>query len=89
MKQLVVLFLMISSVYAIAQPVLSGVDISVKEKYRAQVAEAIKITGQPNVRDTNIQKLPVEINLRLRTLIPSPKMELMPPIRIARTKHYR
>lgn len=89
MKQLVVLFLMTSSVYAIAQPVLSGVDISVKEKYRAQVAEAIKITGQPNVRDTNIQKLPVEINLRLRTLIPSPKMELIPPIRIARTKLYR
>lgn len=89
MKQLVVLFLITSSVYAMSQPVLSGVDISVKEKYRAQVAGAIKITGQPNVRDTNIQKLPVEINLRSRTLIPSPKMELIPPIRIARTKLYR
>ena len=89
MKQLIFLFLITSSIFSIAQPVLSGVDITVKEKYQAQVAEAIKITGQPNVRDTNIEKLPVEINLRSRTLIPSPKMELIPPIRIARTKLYR
>ncbi len=89
MKQLIFLFLITSSIFSIAQPVLNGVDITVKEKYQAQVAEAIKITGQPNVRDTNIEKLPVEINLRSRTLIPSPKMELIPPIRIARTKLYR
>ena len=89
MKQLIFLFLITSSIFSIAQPVSSGIDITVKEKYQAQVAEAIKITGQPNVRDTNIEKLPVEINLRSRTLIPSPKMELIPPIRIARTKLYR
>ena len=89
MKQLIFLFLITSSIFSIAQPVSSGLDITVKEKYQAQVAEAIKITGQPNVRDTNIEKLPVEINLRSRTLIPSPKMELIPPIRIARTKLYR
>jgi hypothetical protein len=89
MKQLIFLFLITSSIFSIAQPVLNGVDITVKEKYQAQVAEAIKITGQPNVRDTNIEKLPVEINLRSRTLIPSPKMELIPPIRIARTKLFR
>ena len=89
MKQIIFLFFNIYALYLIAQPVLSGVDISVKEKYKAEVAQAIKITGQPSIRDTNVEKLSVDIELRSRTLIPSSEMELIPSIKIARTKLYR
>jgi hypothetical protein len=79
----------ISMIYAFniqAQSVSSGVDITVKDKFEAKVAEAIKITGQPNYRDSTIEKLPVEINLRSRNYAVSPLMKVIPAIKISRTK---
>lgn len=79
----------ISIIYACniqAQSVSSGVDITVKDKFEAKVAEAIKITGQPNYRDSTIEKLPVEINLRSRSYTVSPVMKVIPAIKILRTK---
>jgi len=79
----------ISIIYACniqAQSVSSGVDITVKDKFEAKVAEAIKITGQPNYRDSTIEKLPVEINLRSRNYTVSPVMKVIPAIKILRTK---
>ena len=69
-----------------AQSVSSGVDITVKDKFEAKVAEAIKITGQPNYRDSTIEKLPVEINLRSRNYTVYPVMTVIPAIKISRTK---
>ncbi|MAB85388.1 MAG: hypothetical protein CL856_05950 [Cryomorphaceae bacterium] len=79
----------ISIIYAFniqAQSVSNGVDITVKDKFEAKVAEAIKITGQPNYRDSTIEKLPVEINLRSRNYTVSPLMKVIPAIKILRTK---
>ena len=79
----------ISIIYACniqAQSVSSGVDITVKDKFEAKVAEAIKITGQPNYRDSTIEKLPVEINLRSRNYTVPPVMKVIPAIKILRTK---
>ncbi|MDG1253486.1 MAG: hypothetical protein P8N56_07385 [Schleiferiaceae bacterium] len=78
------LILMAASVWA--QPVMNGIEISVTEKYTAQVAEGIKITGQPNVMDTTVEKLPVKISVRNRTWVPEPRLEEIPALKISRTR---
>jgi len=86
MKRIFTLFAAILGVQLVAQPVLNGIEISVTEKYKAQVAEGIKITGQPNVMDTTVEKLPVSIRIRPRTWVPEPKLDPIPPLKIGRTR---
>ncbi len=86
MKRILASFLTMTAVLTWAQPVMSGLEISVTEKYTAQVAEGIKITGQPNVMDTTVEKLPVDIRVRNRTWVPEPRMEPIPPLKISRAR---
>ncbi len=62
------------------------VEVSVTDKYRARVAEAVKISGQPSLSDTSIQKLPVSILVRPQVIGVDPVMELIPPVKITKTK---
>ncbi|MFZ9155692.1 MAG: hypothetical protein ACO22A_05020 [Schleiferiaceae bacterium] len=62
------------------------VEVSVTDKYRARVAEAVKISGQPSLSDTNIQKLPISIMVRPQVIAVDPVMELIPPVKITKTK---
>ncbi|MGA1379937.1 MAG: hypothetical protein ACO30N_00120 [Schleiferiaceae bacterium] len=62
------------------------VEVSVTDKYRAKVAEAVKISGQPSLSDTSIQKLPVSITVRPSVVAVEPVMELIPPVKISKTK---
>jgi len=62
------------------------VEVSVTDKYRARVAEAVKISGQPSLSDTSIQKLPVSILVRPQVIGVEPVMELIPPVKITKTK---
>ena len=62
------------------------VEVSVTDKYRAKVAEAIKISGQPGLGDTTIQKLPISILVRPQVIGMEPVMEQIPPIKIIKTK---
>lgn len=48
MKRILFTLFASAAITALAQPVMNGLEISVTEKYKAQVAEGIKITGQPN-----------------------------------------
>jgi len=86
MKRILASFFTLTAVLMWAQPVMSGLEISVTEKYTAQVAEGIKITGQPNVMDTTVEKLPVSISVRNRTWVPDPRMEAIPPLKISRAR---
>ncbi len=86
MKRILFSLLTLTAASVWAQPVMNGIEISVTEKYKAQVAEGIKITGQPNVMDTTVEKLPVAISVRNRTWVPEPRMEAIPPLKISRTK---
>ena len=86
MKRILFTLFASAAITALAQPVMNGLEISVTEKYKAQVAEGIKITGQPNVMDTTVEKLPVSVSLRTRTWVPEPRMEAIPPIKISRTR---
>lgn len=62
------------------------VEVSVTDKYRARVAEAVKISGQPSLSDTSIQKLPISIMVRPQVIAVDPVMELIPPVKITKTK---
>ena len=86
MKRIYFSLLILTAASVWAQPVLNGIEISVTEKYKAQVAEGIKITGQPNVMDTTVEKLPVSISVRNRTWVPAPRIDAIPPLKISRTK---
>lgn len=73
---------------AFAQPVggsMGGVDILVVDRYKAKVREAVKITGQPEVKDTTVQPLPVNIRVRPRFAAPKVQLEPIQPISIGKT----
>ena len=76
--------LAIASYAAAAQ--VGDVEVSVTDKYRAKVAEAVKISGQPSLTDTTVQKLPVRIQVRPSVVPVDPVMELIPPVKITKTK---
>ncbi|MEN9833118.1 MAG: hypothetical protein RL753_272, partial [Bacteroidota bacterium] len=76
--------LAIASYAAAAQ--VGNVEVSVTDKYRAKVAEAVKISGQPSLTDTSVQKLPVRIQVRPQVVPVEPVMELIPPVKITKTK---
>lgn len=86
MKRILVSIFTLTTALIWAQPVMNGLEISVTEKYNAQVAEGIKITGQPNVMDTTVEKLPVAISVRNRTWMPEPRLEVIPPLKISRAR---
>ena len=70
-----------------AQPTqVGGLQISVFEKYKATVSEAVKITSQPDVKDTTVDKLPVLISVRPRFAEPVVRFELISPLTIGKTK---
>lgn len=72
-----------------AQPVggsVGGVDILVVDRYKAKVREAVKITGQPEVKDTTVQPLPVNIRVRPRFAAPKVQLEPIQPISIGKTR---
>ena len=75
--------LAIASYAAAAQ--VGDVEVSVTDKYRAKVAEAVKISGQPSLTDTTVQKLPVRIQVRPSVVPVDPVMELIPPVKITKT----
>lgn len=65
---------------------VGNVEVSVTDKYRAKVAEAVKISGQPSLTDTSVQKLPIRITVRPSVVAVEPVMELIPPVKISKTK---
>ena len=72
-----------------AQPTggtMGGVDILVVDKYKAKVREAVKITGQPEVKDTTVQPLPVSIRVRPRFAVPKVQLEPIQPVSIGKTR---
>jgi hypothetical protein len=72
-----------------AQPTggtMGGVDILVVDKYKAKVREAVKITGQPEVKDTTVQPLPVNIRVRPRFAVPKVQLEPIQPVSIGKTR---
>ena len=74
---------------ASAQPIggsMGGVDILVVDRYKAKVREAVKITGQPEVKDTTVQPLPVNIRVRPRFAAPKVQLEPIQPISIGKTR---
>lgn len=81
--------LLMGAAGAFAQPVggsMGGVDILVVDRYKAKVREAVKITGQPEVKDTTVQPLPVNIRVRPRFAAPKVQLEPIQPISIGKTR---
>lgn len=63
---------------------LGQLELKVTEKYKAQVAEAVKITGRPDFEDTTTLKLPVNYRISGQPIEVIYRPEPISPARIAR-----
>ncbi len=82
------LLLTLSTGFVLAQPV-GNVQISVREAYRAQVKEAIKLYEQPNFEDTTTKKLPVQVEIRSQVAETKFEPEAIKPVMIAGSRLQR
>ncbi len=86
-KKIATALLVLLSAYGIAQPTggnLGQLELSVTDKYKARVAEAEKISGFPDFKDTTTKKLPVSYRINSIPLSVSYTPKPLPPARIAK-----
>lgn len=71
-----------------AQPV-GNVQISVREAYRAQVKEAVKLYEQPNFEDTTTKKVPVQLAIRSQVVETKFEPDAIKPVLISGSRLQR
>lgn len=91
MKKQLLLSGLLMSTLVLAQPTgktgnLGQIELSVTEQYRAQVAEATKLSDWPAYQDSTVEKLPTTYQIRSQAIAPSFSPEPLNPARIAKVE---
>lgn len=88
MKKLlsIALFFAAQGAFSQEQESLGRLELQVRERYEAQVAEAEKISDLPGFRDTTTKKLPVAYSTLSKSLQFKFRPDPLKPVRIAKTE---
>ncbi len=90
MKKILVVFCVLTTMGLIAQPTdkknVGSVEINVIDHYKASVKQAVKISEQPNFKDTVTKKLPVNYRIDSRSLNFKYNPKAIAPAKIKKTR---
>jgi len=91
MRKIIIAFSILATLGLVAQPEdqeksVGSVEINVIDQYKASIKQAVKLSNQPNFKDTVTKKLPVNYSIRSQSLNFKYNPKAIAPAKIKKTR---